>query len=1672
MLRLVQNPHDEAAIAEAHAEGQRDPKAYAVFLERVGAATSDPALASYWLTEAANVWHSALADAHRAARTLMLAIDRDPLQPVPAERLAELYRQKGDNKALAALLERRAKALLPMAAVDVPVREQLAAIFEELGRLWSEPPLATPEKAIEHFRQAIEYDPGNEYAIYTVRELLKGQGALQDALPYYEQERALTQDGERKLALFADEGELRQRLGDWDGAAEAFRRALSLDATDPTTRQQLATLVLEKARAGAAPSAAERDEAVRLFVGLTLEFGGEHGFLYSLCALELTPDHDTAFEQAFTLGQQLGRLAELAPHAAAYLQANPRGKHLATAQSLAMPVAPQQAAFEAPPDLAPAAEAFVTPPDDDSMTVVDEAALEALRERSRVERESAPEPPALATTPQDPAAATPQAPPVEMQAPPAAEPVASPSVQQPMVEQSPLEALLSKAAGLAAKNRKNEAYKFYREALDLSPAEPEALAFVETHLKRIRKFGELRDLLWVASKAAGPGEPATSWLREVASLCETQLRDTEGAIEAWQRIFEFDPDTARADLKRLLIAAGRWDALAQVLSQEADQAPDAEARIALEKELAELHEDKRGDAAAAGACWSRIAGMAVGEAEPIWRAVSLFERAGQLQPAAEVIASSIQAVRNPATLSDLYKKLGSLREAMGDLAGAGEALREGALEAKRDDLWELAEGYFVRAQSWEQAAAVVHERAQAADGKAQAALLTREAEYTLSGGDRDAAVMLLERASEIDPENQEISGKLEGLFADAGQSAQLIQFLLRRAEGLQDKDARIDMRRRASSLQRQSGDLEGARESLELVLLDREDVAVLQELAEEAESGGDAGRAVDFLKRWADASSEQTVKAQVILRQARLLVEPLGELEGAVDCYRAILEIEPKNQEALQKVADLELQRGEPQSAAKALEALLQLQEGEQARLEIAQRLIDLYDNQLHQEADLMRTLNLVHETDPDDFEAVGRLCDLAERLEQWPEYAQYLGELISVEGDEEELGRMTLRLSDILQDKLDRKEDALQRLGEAGDLGSAECRQAYVELGDALGKQREVATRLVGWYREAPGSAERTTALHDAFERFATAGADEDAIAVAKDLARTRAAEVSIASRLEEIAIRARDLNALAIAHGLAVRELSGQERAEEMVRQAEALAKAGVELAEAALHGEQALTSVEPAEVEPLLARLGRLVGSAAAIVDVYEHQIGRCKSPEDRLRALARAAQVASEQGQLERAGGFFDLALSGSGDPETIDALERAAREADSVSGGKTVTTRLAESLAQGGQGVRDGGRTRAALLRRAAGMALYELEDRQRAFQWVGDSLVAHVSDETLEALVDMGRAESDFKLVETVLSRALEEVFDGPLVRKLLATRGRLRRDELDDVRGAAEDLKRLHDLSPGDSDVVGELSALYTSLEDYRGMVQLFEDQILRSKDQGLRAELAREVALLWRDKLNDPRETADAWRRVLRLEPGDPEATEGLTEAKQAMLKHLPDPTPEPTPESSGDEEALGAPGAGELPAPAAESGSLQDGEQAGLADAADEQAQDAGETVQASAAPEPLPYELPADSSDADEAGEVLSSSPDTTQSPEPASDSIDIGLDSLVPDGPPSPASEAPAEANEEIVTSAPSEPPAGGAVSSIPPSGPASSRGGRRKKKKKKKGGGNELLADDSEQQDD
>lgn len=1390
-----------------------------MLLEKVGTATSDPAFASHWLTEAANVWTQALGDAHRAARALMIAIDRDPTQPTPAERLAELYREKGDTKALVALLERRAKALTALLSRDPGLREQLTTIHEELGRLWSEPPLSQPRKAIDNYRRAIDADPNNQYAIYSLRELLKAQGRWNEAIPLFEAEQRLVTDVERSIALYQDEADVRRTAGDLIGATQALRNARAQEGgQDPGLKQQVAACILERLQNGENVPQVELDEGAALFVELAEEYPGEHGFSYSVCALELVPSIDRAVQLAIYYGEQLGRVIEVAPKAAAYLRANPHGPLAADARRVVT-------------------QAMELGGDD--------ALIEALR----------------------------------------------PPPDAPAEER--IQALLDVAQALARKGKRAEAAARYFEVLALDSDNLDAIGFLEPHLRKERKLVELRDMLLAASRSEDVDvDQRKAWLKEVATLCESQLREPARAIAALQEIVALDPDDepARSQLKRALEKAGEWDALAQVLREEAEQTADVEARISLEKALAKLHEQRRKDPIATGETWARIAALAPDDEEAILTAVRHFELGERPELAARVISDNLQSISSDATRASLLEKLGELRLAIGDQYGAGEAYAEGASLIRSEKLWAAAERAFVEASAFAQAAMAADERAElTSSASAKAALAATAADYLVRAGDEPNAVARLERATDLEPENDEYAQKLEAFYEADGRRAELANFLIQRASRLSDRATRVALRKRAADLQSGSlQDLDGARETMRAILDDGEDRDALVWLADDAEQTAEFGEAVSYLARLVQLVEEPREKLEFALREAALVAEKLDDVEGAIARYERILEdLDPHHIGALVRIADLEERRENPSGTASALEKCLGLLPDGEAKIETAERLSRLYEGPLDAPDDAVRVLDILRRLEPENYDAVQRLCELCERLGEWERVAELLGLLIEVEGDEEEVSRMTRRIAEILHQKVGKGDEALAALMQVADAGDQPCRDEYVRLGDELGWKGLVASKLVEWYAQAPIGPARNEALRGAFERFLEVGREADAASVAKELARTRGADPELATKLETIAIRLKDLDALAVAHDLLVQELSGPPRAEELVRQAEVLAEVGVDAAEAVQHGEQGLPSVPAAEAEPLLDRLARIAKEPDAVIELYERQVTRCKAPADRLQALARAAQVAARYENFERARQFFDIALSGSVQEETLLLLERAAGEGDDPDKTQRLKRTLAEALAAGGQGSRDGGRTRSALLGRAAELARRELGDVDQAFAWLGDALVAHVDENRLDALEGLAEEVGQPKRAEAVLSRALEEVFDGPLVRKLLARRAALRRNQLSDLPGAAADLKRLHDLSPSDQHVVEELSALYTELKDYRGMVTLYEDQILRGKDPATRAELARKVARLWEEQLHDPREAADAWRRVLRMKAGDPEATEGLERAKAAMLK-----------------------------------------------------------------------------------------------------------------------------------------------------------------------------------------
>jgi len=1503
--RLVENPHDEESLAYAHQAGEADPKSYAMLLERVGSDTRDPAYAAHWLAEAANVWSTTLGDAHRAARVLMMAIDKDPTAQVAAERLAQLYRDKGDTKALVALLDRRAKALYPLIGQNPEIRGELAGMHEELGRLWSEPPLTQPKKAIENYKKAIELDPSSAYAIYNARELYKQTQEWANAIPLYEAELHLEHDPGRRVGLLRDEAATRKLAGDLPGATRALAAAREIDASDPALQQEYASSVLDRIQAGEAVPHEERNYAAELLVALAETYEGEHGLAYAGAALDIEPGNDRGVQLYAHYAKALGQENDLGTRYNAYLAANPNGamavevrgalgasgQHLELVSNASHPSLPGPESARAPergldrgPErhekAAPEARADDVPP-------VKRPSLAPSPLGSMLGGASS-APSASSSRPSTPPSTIDRDRPVETDLDMGFRRAAPMSPEK-------LQGVLDAAQMLAGKGKKPEAFAKYKEVLESDPAHPEALGWTEDYLRSKRDYGQLRDVLLASIRATAnvpeQAESRKERLREVAGLCEGNLRDVDGAIAAWRQLLALDrkDESARTALMRLLEKSQRWDDLANLLEQEATIESDVETKVQLERKLAKLQEDKRKDLVAAGEAWARIARLLGDDDQAIVTASRLFEKGERTDLAAAIIAENAPSIDDPVARGQLMHRLAELREALGDGIAAGDSYAEAADALRNGKLWEEADRLYSAAEAWEKAANAAHQRGLlTGDLKQQAMFFARAADYLVKAGRPDDALERLEEATDLDPLNDDYANQLVARYNSDDRIDKLVGFLSKRGDRLTDRSKRVNIRREAASLcSTRMQDKELARELWLKLLEDGDDREALERLIDDAVEREDHTEAATLLRRLGQNTVDKAEKARVALREAELLADGVGDVDTAISRYELILsDLDPTCRPALQAIADLQETRGSLSEAADALERELKLVADVQERGQIAGRLARLYEK-LDDARNAIRALDLVRKADLEDFDALTRLCELCELTEQWGRVAELLVERIEIEADDQEVVELTKKLASILADKLDRGDEALGALTDLADQGEATVRQAYIELGDRLGWKGIVASKLKDWWFDARHGAERTSALRGAFERFAEVGRDADAVTVAIELVRTKGADKRLAQHLEELAVKTSDHDALTVAHELLAREVQGERRGEELVRQAEVRVRAGMPRADAISHGEQGLAVTPPGEAEPLLERLALLAAKPVDVIDLYERQVTRSKAPSDRVRALARAAQVASMRGQPERARGFFELALAGAPSDETCAILETAARDGDKMGGGDRLRRALCQAFASGGHGARDGGRTRANLLRRAAMLTHRDLNDVEQAFSWLGDALVAHVDSLTLDMLESLGIDGGDPRRAEAALTHALGEVFDGPLVRQLLSRRAKIRRDQLVEPVNAAADLKKLHDLAPTDQAVMDELAGLLMELGDYKSLVQLYEDQILRGKDMNARAELARKVARIWEEQLADGREAADAWRRVLRMRAGDTEATQGLDRSKSGQLK-----------------------------------------------------------------------------------------------------------------------------------------------------------------------------------------
>ncbi|MFO0563630.1 MAG: hypothetical protein U0269_36735 [Polyangiales bacterium] len=1367
--------------------------------------------------------------------------------PDDAEALAVLWQwfgERGQLQQLAQIVEQVAERRLdPASAAD---------LFFRAGQLW-ELNLRRPDRAAPNYRKAYERDPNNLAAIHAARELYLSASNFKNAATLFEKELAVTADPARRIELARGLADARSRLNDPTGQAAALEEVIRLQPEDYQSMHQLAEAYKARAQ-GPGGGIEDLMRASTLLTTIAHALGGEHLVPYCEAALDAWPGDESAFTTVRDHYIANNAFADFAAREIAFLSANPESPMIAQVRRDLASLYSSAGQFDDAIDaLAPLAE-------------TDPAALRELADlygsAGRIAERVA----------------------IVAQLPPSSDPAQR------------LHDLREMAAVYGQQGDRATMLSALREVLDIEPADPEALSIVDEELRASNDWAELRTMLYAAARAPGvTNDQRLAWLRDIATFSESKLGDPSGAVEAWRAVLTSSPDdpTASDALERLLEAQERWDDLARWLEKRAARESDPRARLDTYLRLADLHRDRRGDAAGESDALAAIWNDDPTDDAVAMRLVEARKRAGAMDLAADVLRVRAETAA-PELVVARYTELAEHFVAMDAHDDALAAWQQVCVnDPEHAGAWEAIETLLERTGRHDLLLETLISHAEGpAAGTNPARLFARAAEIARLLGDVRTAITQSERALELEPSNESMAALLGDALEAAGEEERLLELLRSRVGRHPDGEPKIEtLRRLGRALSRT--DRDAAKESWDELravskrIRGRDDVEALEALAGFAELEGDEERLAALLDEAQLAAIDEPSKRRDLLtRRAELLEQSLGRPDEALAALRLAAEqVEPESALAWSTLAAAAKRQNHPDLTAGALEKQASLTEDDEQRAAIAAQLAAVCEQELEDRPRTIRALELQYDADPTEYSVVERLLRLNEQEERWAEVLKHMTVLSEVEGDDDELAKMTLTMADIAESKLGDAAKAFEILSAAAKNGDEGALEAARAVSQRANLHKEFAALLDERAHKTTGARRCELLLELSQLSESTLRDRKRAIDAAFKAVVAQPTSDGALDRFDALArpARAVELATQAYAAALAGRDGGGT------IREA---ALRGSKLLEAIGAPSQALDLVlgaqgRAASEDALLdevERLAPLAGRGEELFIAFDRRRNNSKDERERFELILRAAKAALVGlNDLETANNYLRQALSQAANARSVDASKLArivqvARQADEARPDANMRSTLVELLANVAKDNDEDEPKLAAMLQRFAGdICADDLALPDHAWMLYARSLELWPSDHETSKRIE-ALAEKAGRLPELVdkYEKVIDDAYEADTARFYQARRAALLGEKLGRVDDAIEALRQLVEIAPKDLNALHLLQDTLSQHGRYQDLLMALERELeVGTPDK---ASVNRSIARVWDQQLRNAFEAKDAWKRVLKLVPDDEEAKSAL--------------------------------------------------------------------------------------------------------------------------------------------------------------------------------------------------
>jgi tetratricopeptide (TPR) repeat protein len=507
-------------------------------------------------------------------------------------------------------------------------------------------------------------------------------------------------------------------------------------------------------------------------------------------------------------------------------------------------------------------------------------------------------------------------------------------------------------------SRERNSLESWQKVLEIDPQDVDALRAIAANYRSAGAWEELsqalRRLIQVG-QLGGTGIENDELKELFAQLGELEgetLMRTQDSIDAWREVLELDRSEFRAlaALERLFMQEARWEEAVDILERRAEAIANPTERVDVLMQAASLWADKIGDGGSAAEVYERVLAIDPSHQPASLELEQLYRQRKSWIKLVELLLTRTEFVPDAQARISLFVQMSEIYEQqLNDRENAFVTLRAAFQEEySNDHVAKELERLATAADKWNELIGEYTQVVQGIEDPKQAADLWVKIARWYDSALRhvDYAIASAQQALQLDNTHIGALQALEDFFRKQKKWTELVGALARHAECETEPALRVDiLLQLADTYETQVGDATQAMAAYQRALdTDEHCIDAINALERLYRRTQAWDRLVDVLAKKSQVVNDTEQAIRLKLQVGELWEDRLGDNDRAVDAYKEVLSVDPRNLAALTALDALYEKTGRMEEYLENLEHRLEVSPPEEDRVGTYQKMATVWE--------------------------------------------------------------------------------------------------------------------------------------------------------------------------------------------------------------------------------------------------------------------------------------------------------------------------------------------------------------------------------------------------------------------------------------------------------------------------------------------------------------------------------------------------------------------------------------------------------------------------------------------------------------------------------------------------------------------------------------------------------